>query len=319
MPVYNVEDYVRQAITSVISQAYKNWELILVDDGSTDSSGAICREYTLKHNNVYLITQENSGLSEARNSGIKAANGEYITFFDSDDFYLDKDYLAHVISEIQLSKCDYYFLKRIVFHNNSYIYPRTYNKNIENCDDYEKLLYRMAGAGELDASACLKFIRKEFLVKNALFFKPGITSEDVEWFFRVACAAKTAASLGCIGYCYRIRADSISHSIKEKNIHDFYGVFISCHNLIYNHPSQTIRDALCQYLAYQYYILLGYVGCGILSKKESSKLIEKLVPYKIYSNYKGTLKTRICAFLISLLGISLASKLLGIYICRKQA
>ena len=85
IPVYNVEKYLRNCIDSVINQVYSDYEVILVNDGSTDNSLAICKEYGSKYSKIKCIEQENKGLASARNTGIKAASGEYIFFLDSDD------------------------------------------------------------------------------------------------------------------------------------------------------------------------------------------------------------------------------------------
>lgn len=86
VPVYNVEKYLKKCLDSIINQAFQNFELILVDDGSTDSSGKICDEYKLKDERIRVIHQENGGLSAARNAGIDAATAEYIGFVDGDDY-----------------------------------------------------------------------------------------------------------------------------------------------------------------------------------------------------------------------------------------
>lgn len=89
VPVYNTEKYLRKCIESILSQSYKNIELVLINDGSTDSSAEICREYLDKDKRCYYFEKENGGLSDARNYGIERAKGEYITFVDSDDFLMD--------------------------------------------------------------------------------------------------------------------------------------------------------------------------------------------------------------------------------------
>ena len=90
VPVYNTEKYLRKCIESILSQSYKNIELLLINDGSTDSSAEICREYLNKDKRCYYFEKENGGLSDARNYGIERASGEYITFLDSDDFFMEK-------------------------------------------------------------------------------------------------------------------------------------------------------------------------------------------------------------------------------------
>src|SRR5699024_4494271 len=86
VPVYNVEKYVRRCIDSICGQTYSNLEIILIDDGSTDSSGKICDEMAAKDGRISVIHQENKGLSQARNAGLDQAKGEYIAFVDSDDY-----------------------------------------------------------------------------------------------------------------------------------------------------------------------------------------------------------------------------------------
>ena len=105
IPVYNVEKYLRKCIDSVLEQTYKNIEVILVDDGSTDNCGKICDEYLLKDGRIKVIHKENGGLSDARNKGIDASNGKYIMFVDSDD-YVDKDMIKLLYNSLINSGAD---------------------------------------------------------------------------------------------------------------------------------------------------------------------------------------------------------------------
>ena len=99
IPVYNVEDYLHYAIESLEKQTYKNFEIILVNDGSTDDSGKLCDEYSEKYSNVRVFHKENGGLSDARNFGVQKAKGEFITFLDPDD-YLEA-YSLELLADIQ--------------------------------------------------------------------------------------------------------------------------------------------------------------------------------------------------------------------------
>lgn len=102
VPVYKVEDYIDQCINSILHQSYKNWELILVDDGSPDTCGSICDRYSERDSRIFVIHKLNGGLSDARNAGINIAKGDYITFIDSDD-YVDSRYL-----EVLMKLCNQY-------------------------------------------------------------------------------------------------------------------------------------------------------------------------------------------------------------------
>ncbi len=112
IPIYNVAPYLSKSLNSVISQTYKDYEVILINDGSTDDSLKIAEEFSGKYSNFHLYSQTNQGLSAARNYGASLAKGEYICFLDSDD-YLEQDYLEKMVVEAQRSNsdmliCDYY-------------------------------------------------------------------------------------------------------------------------------------------------------------------------------------------------------------------
>lgn len=96
VPVYNVEKYIRRCLNSIINQTYKNLEIILIDDGSTDDSGKICDEYAKEDNRIIVKHNTNRGVSYARNYGIKLANGQYLSFIDPDD-YVDLDYIENLL------------------------------------------------------------------------------------------------------------------------------------------------------------------------------------------------------------------------------
>ena len=111
VPVYNIELYVKECIESILRQTFKNFELILVDDGSTDQSGKICDEYALKDARIIVIHQKNQGLSQARNTGIDIAKGKYIGFVDGDDWIHEEMfselYNLCVSNNVKISQCNY--------------------------------------------------------------------------------------------------------------------------------------------------------------------------------------------------------------------
>ena len=107
VPVYNVETYLDECIQSIVSQTYKHWECILIDDGSTDQSGTICNTWAEKDARIKVIHQSNQGVSVARNTGFTHAIGEFITFIDSDD-WIEKDYLTALTEHIVQNSSDLY-------------------------------------------------------------------------------------------------------------------------------------------------------------------------------------------------------------------
>ncbi len=114
VPVYNVEQYLEKCISSIIDQTYRNLEIILVDDGSTDQSGALCDEFAQKDGRIRVIHKENGGVADARNVGIEACNGEYVSFVDSDD-YIHPEMLAKLYDSLKqfgadVSICQYFLV-----------------------------------------------------------------------------------------------------------------------------------------------------------------------------------------------------------------
>ena len=108
LPVYNVESYVSKCIDSILNQTFKDFELIIIDDGSTDSSSAICEHYKNIDSRIQLIKQKNQGLSAARNHGIQLAQGEFISFIDSDDWIdstMYADLLSLITSDVDIVVC----------------------------------------------------------------------------------------------------------------------------------------------------------------------------------------------------------------------
>ena len=111
VPVYNVANFLDECIKTILDQSYDDFELILVDDGSTDESGSICDYYSKLDERVKVIHQKNGGLSDARNTGINISNGQFITFIDSDDYiakdYIEKLYFSIIENNADICMCDF--------------------------------------------------------------------------------------------------------------------------------------------------------------------------------------------------------------------
>ena len=174
VPVYKVEEYLRRCIDSILSQTYKDFELILVDDGSPDNCGAICDEYAQKDSRITVIHKENGGLSSARNAGLEIAKGDYIGFVDSDDEIAPRCYEAlHYFMETDGSD--------IVTYNHNSIpdtdkwIPMGENRVVVDSEtvlrEFSDKYYKMIGD-----TVMTKLYKKKIF--NNLRFKEGIIYED---------------------------------------------------------------------------------------------------------------------------------------------
>ena len=180
VPVYNVENYLKQCLDSIIAQQYTNLEIILVDDGSTDSSGKICDDYRTVDCRIKVIHQNNAGVSGARNTGMDEATGEYITFVDSDDWLEPEMYqrMVHVIDDLSPSDvvmCDYYH----VGAGGKTEMPRdikggVFDKKEIIAQFYPTLLVTEDFGGIPVLSACVCLIKKEILINYKIYFDPSL-------------------------------------------------------------------------------------------------------------------------------------------------
>ena len=210
VPVYNVKNYISKCIKSIISQSYSNIQIIIIDDGSTDSSGAICDSYCTD-SRVEVIHRDNGGLSAARNEGIKYVHGDYILFIDSDD-YIEEDSLleiAKVLNEnaVDILACNAFIentkIKKLM--KREYRYSPTV---LDGISFYKKEVHNNV----LQLSACINIYKAEFWKKNGFIFKEGIYHEDLQLIPKVLLSADSVLYYSTPFYHYVQRKGSITVS-----------------------------------------------------------------------------------------------------------
>ena len=211
IPVYNVDRFLIECIESVLSQTYKKYEIIIIDDGSTDQGGQICDEYLASNSSIQVVHSKNGGLSYARNTGIKIAKGDYLYFLDSDD-YITNDALEKLAVLAKETHADVVFFDADVFFTdctpdpNVYKYERTKKYRT---DKGQKILLELLDTDEYRSMVQLLFIRKDYLEKIGLWFREGIIHEDELFTFLLLYGN------GIISHCHeqlyarRIRLNSI--------------------------------------------------------------------------------------------------------------
>ena len=218
IPVYNVEQYLQDCLTSVVAQTYFDYEVICVNDGSTDGSLAILEEYQKKYNKIKIISQQNKGLSGSRNVGIQAAKGDYLFLLDSDD-WIEPNTLE-ILAQKQCGEDLVCFNGRRLFEDGRTEEP---DGGIE-----EPLLtgweyyneYALVSRKFHFVCTVLRLYRREYLLQNNLFFEEGIYHED-NLFTPLACYyAKTVRVISDCLYIYRIREGSITQSPNVQRLYD---------------------------------------------------------------------------------------------------
>ncbi len=219
VPVYNIEDYVRKCVDSIIAQTYKDLEIILVDDGSTDGSGAICDEYAAKDGRVTVYHKPNGGLSDARNYGIDRANGSYLGFVDGDDWIHPQMFeilyrmLKDNDSDISCCRCEQ--------HD-----PVSFLKDIEYSGVDVKVIsgtYAIQHTEVPLVMAWNKLYKKE--VFEDIRYPAGHIHEDEFVIHRICRKCDRIAVTGIPLYYYETREGSIISKIGDRNINDSLAAF----------------------------------------------------------------------------------------------
>ena len=269
VPVYNVEIYLENCINSLIRQSYENIEIILINDGSTDKSLDICNSYKSKDNRIFVLSQPNSGVSYARNLGLKSATGEYILFVDSDDF-VNENFVQKMVESMEnvdMTICAY-----LENYKNDNIEHRIIENEtvIDNVSAINKMFNRTYYGGYI----WNKIFRKSIIEKNKIEFDSNIhMCEDLLFVSKYMCKCKLIKVIPDLLYNYRMRESSAVWNKKNKK---YESLFISYNELYILHEQNNIK------LDYLKYEILN----SIYSNNIKIKSIKKYLKYDISKSYK---------------------------------
>lgn len=224
VPVYGVEEFIEDCILSIIEQTYQDIELILIDDGSLDNSGNICKLYSKIDNRIVYIRRENGGLSAARNSGIYVSRGDYLFFVDGDDF-IPQDILENMINAAQKFNADIVAVDYVrceeEVKRNDFVIPHKEIKLKEYTDSSEKMKVFLEGK-KIGTSTWAKLYKADLF--EDIRFPEGKIHEDVYTTYKLVHKSKKIVELSCIGYIYRKNKTSItSKQFSNKNLDIIYG------------------------------------------------------------------------------------------------
>ena len=215
IPIYNVQNYLRQALDSVINQTLTDIEIVCVEDCSTDNSRAIVQEYAQKDSRIKLILNEkNKGVAVTKNRGIDSATGDYIMFLDSDDWY-EQNACEIAYNNIRKNQSDFmYFNMRIHFESTKKVLVQTERlRPFFNCNNPSNiLLYQMDEPFMSYGEAVYKIYRRDFLNLNNIRFSLLPYCEDVNFYIKAICCAKNVSVISDPLYNYRRHAKSLTYN-----------------------------------------------------------------------------------------------------------
>lgn len=209
IPAYNVEEFIEECFQSILSQTIKDFEVIIVDDGSSDGTLEIVKSYCANDPRFQYLSQENSGQSAARNKGLDVARGEYVVFVDSDDWLTDEHCLEKLLNAIETTGADFVQASmeftdlkdshKYLIHNSSPI-------------EGDQILEDMLSVNNLSTSPCAKIYSTDFFNQNNLRFIEGQVNEDTAFSICMAAQARRVAFIEDVVYTIRERPESTSRA-----------------------------------------------------------------------------------------------------------
>lgn len=258
LPIYNVEKFLKQSVESVLNQTYKNLEIILVDDGTKDSSDKMCDEYAKKDSRIKVIHKENGGLSTARNAGLDIATGKYVMFLDADDFF-EPNSCEVLYNEIEKRQADYVVGNYIhVTHDgikweNPLFDPNLYDNFKLSITDYQKSFFVM------NSVVWNKIFRRDFIEQNKLRFIPKALAEDA--IFSTYCYVHTDNAYFINDVVYNYRQNEENVSISTNCTKTYFERLNESYKLIYKNFETTNNIGFYRFF---YARIMPYLLCKII-------------------------------------------------------
>ena len=321
IPVYKVEKYLEQCVKSVLSQTYRNIELILVDDGSPDSCPEMCDAFARQDARVKVIHKTNGGSSDARNVGTQAATGDYILYMDSDDFWSSTDDLAKLVTAaMETPECDF------IGFNCSYYYEAEdkivpwvkFDKEIVDTTSSDNCIEKLVASGVFPMSACMKLIKKDCILDNNIRFIKGTYGEDIPWFIELLKKSERCRFVNHYMYIYRKGlATSISGSFSYKKYSDLFNILKEGVAINQQESECETCNALFSFWAYELCILRGMTG--FMDRDKRSRELKELYKYNWLFNYRLHPKARKVALVQRCFGNTITDYILYRYLKTRLA
>lgn len=317
VPIYNVEKYLCQCIQSVLDQKKVTYELILVDDGSTDSSGVICDEFQLKYPEIIKVYhQKNQGLSNARNLGIDHAAGKYLFFLDSDDYLLFNEALFKIY-EVTDNQEIIAFEWKEIFEGAKWSSTEISYETIKETNRYngpaflEKMLTIHPG---MPWYPWMYVYLNTYIQGKKIRFPSGHVFEDVVFTPRTLIQAESISTIPIPIYGYRRnRSGSITTTVKRKSLEDFFIAISGNIDFVLNQNnlSEGLKRKLCSNFAEGYFSIMINVY-ALPNKEDQQIIIDKLKKFRYLSKYAQGKKQRGARRLMDTFGIMNAIRILNL-------
>lgn len=292
IPAFNSQAYLSECLDSIERQNFDRYEVIIVNDGSSDNTEKIAQARAAENSRIRCISQANQGLSGARNTGIRNAAGEYLLLLDADDAFVSDSALALINKNIEASYPDLLQfrirkLEKMEFQHDA--------RRLEELPVYPSANFNLNAANSLvntfllHPSGCNKAISRKLIQDNDLYFEMGVTSEDIAWSAKAFSLANTICAVDEELYAYRQHTGSISKTITPKNCGCLVHALEQSAAVTESETDQK-RNILEKYMAYQTGTFFAVQAMSDQKPVQALVRAEKLVPYLLKNAYEGKLK-----------------------------
>lgn len=317
IPIYKVEQYLNECVDSILNQNFLDYEIILVDDGSPDRCPEICDKYSKIDDRIHVIHKKNGGLSSARNCGVESAQGEYIIFVDSDDYWNDNGALDTLARKIQKLKS----VDILVFNNIDYscltgesiVCNRVYNVTLLESRSKDDVLKYVFQNGIFPGAAWVTVTRRKFLKENNITFIEGIKAEDIDWLLNVFLNAEKISAVNSAFYVYRkYRGGSITGTADKKSLQDILYTLEIWIKKLNTKKYETVKKSVLGFLCNHY--MCAVLIYDNLSEEQKECCKEKLQKYQFIVKYSPSVLIKIFGHM----PIGMLSKFLNLYQKRRK-
>ena len=312
--VCNIEKYLPQALESLAGQTFRDIEVIMVNDGSRDGSGEICRQYAERYDSFRLVEQENGGISSARNTGLRAATGEYVFFLDGDDLF-HKDFvnsfsaiLAGGEYDCILGRMSYFTTDPSQARQDGFLSQ----EKVLSYDTGKQAFVALTAGGRWFMTGVRGLYRRSFLLENGLWMRDSLRySEDQEWTIRMlSCAGKTGIN-SFPGYYYREnRPGSLMNTLSLKKVRDTVEIYKEWYGLCQNRaPEDAFLNALYLQIGRRFSSLMC-TSCDRIRKEEKREFYKYIKENRYLLQCTDDRKVRMIDTLSRIIGFPLLLTLL---------
>lgn len=313
VPVYNVERYLRQCVESIRIQSYRQLQIVLVDDGSTDGSGTLCDTLKSEDERITVVHKANGGLSDARNAGVEVAIGDYVHFLDGDDFYTDNEVLAGLVSALNTYQHpDILLFCRKDFYedNNATTLEAPYNTDfINNASDKKQVFEHLIRKQRFNMSACFQIVRRSLLGAGKVEFVRGLLSEDLDWSIQLWHSIRTVKAVNIYGYLYRHHSHSISTTISIRTLQSYDYMFDKWLKRL--QVQDPFDNLFLQYLSQMFVsVLYQYFRINREDRAAAYRLIQRMSEALQYASTPKSLRVKKTKQIV---GLRLTTCIFGLY------